>query len=258
MEEAMHKILRFVLFPWLLIFTSCCILKDNKEKIFIPEQVSCTDISSEELKERVKVAKGELREVAFFELKNEVFYDALKLANQGNMNGMFIYGTWLHDSIKKEFHYNNYGNKAIYILPDMYRNEMIMAMTYILLSGTLSDSHLSVEQKEFMKKTLHRIEKNEFDTKVPGYWIFEAKLNVIKWQEYCKISYSRLIFMQRLKGFTGGDIVSGIGKPWNKRPKSYSHLFITAQANHEYFDSLINYKPSKEELSAQEMLNILR
>ncbi len=56
---------------------------------------------------------------------------------------------------------------------------------------------------------------------------------------------------------TGGDLAAGFGRAWNNGPKDYSY-FITALFSHESFDSMLKHKPSMDEISAQEILNMIR
>lgn len=57
---------------------------------------------------------------------------------------------------------------------------------------------------------------------------------------------------------TIGDRWARIGGPWGTKPRKHAHLFISSPHHHEYFDSMLGYKPSTNELSAEEILNMLK
>ncbi len=57
---------------------------------------------------------------------------------------------------------------------------------------------------------------------------------------------------------TRGDRLARLGGPWGTKPGKYAHLFISSPFHHESFDSMLKYKPSINELSTAEILNMLR
>ncbi len=180
----MNKYLKIIfLFPATFLVSSCCLI--NKDGKFYPQQISCEDISSPDLIEVVEKFKGNFRKEVLYEPQDEIYYAARDLANQGNARSIYIYGSWRHDIVRKKFSYNNYESYIGKFLPDEYREDMVVALTYLYISSFLA-TKLDERDKEWIFSIINRIEKNDFDSKTPIEWIEEAKENANKWQLYCK------------------------------------------------------------------------
>ncbi len=160
-----------------LLSSSCCFNDTDKTQNFRPSQVSCTDKSSPDLRNKMESLKyrpgGDLYYLAFADL---ILADYRKLADMGSAKGMYMYGVLIRELMSIEL-----GNDSKYdiLYFDKRKVEIINALTYLYLASYIS-AKLEEKDRELLPESIYNIEK-----KIPDEWINEAKTNLHHWVYYC-------------------------------------------------------------------------
>lgn len=167
--------IRFYILGIALILASCCDSKIYKESKFRPEQVSCEDISSQELRDKVesiiKRRGGDLYYTSFIEY---MLADIRVLADHGNVKGMYLYGAFVFEAVALM------GSKLeMYPLPKHYKDEVVRGLTYSYISYSISS-----DDKE-IRTLLGRIGSYVSSSYIPTSWDNEARYNAEKWKKRC-------------------------------------------------------------------------
>ncbi len=152
---------------------------------FQPEQISCHDMSSHKLVEKVDKIHREGRDAYVLDHFDEMLPLYKKLADQGNVNGMAYYGRFqllaliLPHAMKstgEAYNKDNVFNKN----DEALRTKTINAFSYLYV--------FSMQKKGKDERDLELvagIDSGKMKDIIPAEWKAEAKANAESWKAHC-------------------------------------------------------------------------
>lgn len=154
---------------------ACSQAMDYTPPAFHPEQVSCSDVSSLQLRSEyeaiVQNPGGDLYAVRHI---GQVLQTMRKLADSGNIQGMLSYGDMAYE-YQYLLHQDDIRQKKDFVFPASTKAKLVDAMTYLSLA-TLIDNP-NADAAEHLRKEII-----EF---VPTEWAVQAKANANAWKSHC-------------------------------------------------------------------------
>jgi hypothetical protein len=150
---------------------------------FEPTQVSCTDMSSPELRDELEaVYNNPLGDIYW--PSNEAIDIMKKVADRGKIEAIASYGNiWLDRIFIENHEYTDkHTGKTLTnkTYPDNTKPYIVEGLTYVYISS-IPESPITIKILNVVKK----IELNRYGMIIPQQWIDEAKANAGKWQAYC-------------------------------------------------------------------------
>ena len=181
MMQFLTKIYVSSLFVSFAMMLAACSLAEPEVKPFNPQEISCSDRSSPDWHKKIEeIRKNPEGDLYFISHADEILVDMKKLAEQGNYEGMIVFGDLQREKLLVELIHGKNGSFAIRPFPNEYHTDIVTALTYVYMVASQKNYY----QKDALQ-LIYAVEGDRSNIKTPPAWIEEAKDNAQEWKDYC-------------------------------------------------------------------------